>query len=274
MTNHRFLRQLEEAVHPGKTWCNLLNAESALHKALRSGARPSVNVTVTLAAHNEAKNIRPIIEKILAQGYRCIVVDDGSRDETAQVSEALGALVVRHSINLGQGYAVLTGMKVAMRQPDCDIVIEMDADGQHRPEEIRLFVERMQETGADIVVGSRVLGGHRWSRSSPRRIMLPYVTRLINELSGYRLTDAMCGFRAFRRSSLAKLLPVLDVMLEPQYIAAEMFIRFGRAGLVITEVPVHVDERSSGISTKGLLRYGMGILKAILRTLIEPKPRY
>jgi glycosyltransferase involved in cell wall biosynthesis len=232
-----------------------------------------VKIIATLSAYNEAKNIRPVIAKILDQGYGCIVVDDGSRDATAQIAEEAGAIVVRHPVNLGQGYAVLTGLKAAIRHPGCEIVLEMDADGQHRPEEIRLFVERLEEGNADIVVGSRTLGRHGRDAPFLRRTMLPYVTWGINKLSGYRITDAMCGFRAFRASSLMKVLPLLDNMLEPQYLSAEMFIRFGRAGLVIDEVPVQVEQRSSGVSTKGMLRYGTGILKAALRTMIEAKPR-
>jgi glycosyltransferase involved in cell wall biosynthesis len=232
-----------------------------------------VKVIATLSAYNEAKNIRPVIARIRDQGYGCIVVDDGSRDATAQIADDAGAIVVRHPINLGQGYAVLTGLKAAIRHPECEIILEMDADGQHRPEEIRLFVERMQETKADIVVGSRPLGEHGGDAPFIRRTMLPYVTWGINKLSGYAISDAMCGFRAFRASSLMRVLPLLDHMLEPQYLSAEMFIRFGRCGLVIDEVPVHVDSRSSGVSTKGMLRYGMGILKAAVRTVIEAKPR-
>jgi glycosyltransferase involved in cell wall biosynthesis len=232
-----------------------------------------MRVVATLAAYNEALNIRPVIETILHKGYLCVVVDDGSRDATAQVAQDAGAIVVRHAINLGQGYAFLSGLKMAVKQPSCEIVVSMDADGQHRPEEIPLFVEVLQRTRADVVVGSRVLKGDNSNAPFLRRVMLPYVTLGINRLSGYRVSDAMCGFRAFRASSVKRVLPLLDQMLEPQYIAVEMFIRFGRAGLLIEEVPVHVDPRSSGVSTKGVLRYGSGIMKAAVRTLLDAEPR-
>lgn len=232
-----------------------------------------MRVIATLSAYNEAKNIEPVIARILAQGYGCIVVDDGSRDDTARIAREAGAIVVRHLINLGQGVAVLTGIRAAMTYPDCEIALEMDADGQHRPEEIPLFVEKLDTTHADIVVGSRVLGQHGSDAPFLRRTMLPHVTRAVNKLSGYSMSDAMCGFRAFRISSLRRVLPLLDQMLEPQYLSIEMYMRFGRAGLKIAEVPVHVDPRASGVSTKGMLRYGTGILKAAMRTILEPDHR-
>ena len=83
------------------------------------------------------------------------------------------------------------------------------------------------------------------------------------------MTDALCGFRAFKKESLLKVAPLLDSMLEPQYVAAEMFIRFAKAGLRVEEVPIHLTNRSSGYSYKGTVRYGFGILKAISKTLID-----
>ena len=87
-------------------------------------------------------------------------------------------------------------------------------------------------------------------------------------VTGYDLTDSMCGFRAFRVSSLRKVGHVLVDMQEPQYIAAEMFIRFSRAGLKVTEVPIDLSDRGSGLSYKGFIRYGWGVTRAILRTTL------
>jgi len=104
-----------------------------------------------------------------------------------------------------------------------------------------------------------------------RRFFLPYYTGLINRLTGYQMTDALCGFRAFRRDSIARVAPLLNIMIEPQYVAAEMFIRFSRAGLCVTEIPIHLADRGWGASQKGVFRYGVGILRAITRTLLDPR---
>lgn len=226
-----------------------------------------MKTVITLSAYNEENNITPVVTEALRCGD-VIVVDDGSNDDTAATAAALGARVVRHPGNLGQGMAVLTGFKAALLG-DYDVIVEMDADGQHDPAEIPAFLEKLEETGADIVVGSRILGSNYDGAPWARRYFLPKLTGLINRLTGYRMTDSMCGFRAFRASSLSRVFPVLDEMIEPQYLAAEMFIRFSRAGLTVEEIPIHLRDRSSGLSRKGLFRYGWGVSRAILKTMFD-----
>ena len=87
------------------------------------------------------------------------------------------------------------------------------------------------------------------------------------------MTDAMCGFRAFNAPALHKVIHVLDQMLEPQYLASEMFIRFAKEGLTVGEVPIQMQGRRAGHSYKGTVRYGWGVLKAIIRTLIDKSYR-
>jgi glycosyltransferase involved in cell wall biosynthesis len=227
-----------------------------------------MKAVVTLTAFNEAKTIGSIIAKIKALGFECIVVDDGSMDGTAEIAKSMGASLIRHIINLGQGYAVLTSFKAALSR-NCSVIIEMDADGQHDPLEIPKFIKRMEETGADIVVGSRILGSNHPNAPYFRKIFLPHFTAAINTLTGYRMTDSMCGFRAFNTDSLRRVEPLLNSMLEPEYLAAEMFIRFAKAGLRVEEVPVNLHDRLSGQSYKGFIRYGFGVLKAIIRTLFD-----
>lgn len=226
-----------------------------------------LKVAITLSAYNEEENIAAVIDKAVEYGT-VFVVDDGSTDATVQVAREAGAQVVRHPINLGQGMAVLTSFKVAMAG-DFDVIIEMDADGQHDPSEIPQFLAMLESSGVDIVVGSRILGSNYEGAPWVRVFFLPQLTGALNFLTGYAMTDSMCGFRAFRSDSLRKILPALDRVLEPQYLAAEMFIRFSRLKLTVAEIPIRLSDRSSGVSRKGLLRYGWGVSLAILRTLLE-----
>ena len=225
----------------------------------------AMKVVAMMTAYNEQACIGPLVRGIVTQGVDCIVVDDGSRDRTGEIARAAGARVLRHSINLGQGHALLTGFKAALLG-NADVIIELDADGQHDPALIATFVEALVRCGTDIVVGSRVLGSNHgdapWLR---RRFLRPY-TALVNFVTGYRMTDAMCGYRAFRAEPLRRHARVLDEMLEPQYIAAEMFIRFARAGMTVAEIPIALQNRQHGRSRKGALRYGYGVLKAIARS--------
>lgn len=240
-----------------------------------SQVEPSLLALRTVAcitAFNEELNIAPIICRLREIGCDVIVVDDGSTDRTFQIAREAGAKVFRHSINLGQGYALLTCFKAALAC-DYEVIIEMDADGQHQADEIFDFLDALSDSDSDIIVGSRILGSDYDGAPFFRRTFLPHFTGLINLLTGYTMTDAMCGFRAFRASSLGSIAPVLDSILEPQYIAAEMFIRFSRAGMKVTEVPINLRQRRSGKSTKGLIRYGVGVLRAILRALIDGRQK-
>lgn len=94
---------------------------------------------------------------------------------------------------------------------------------------------------------------------------------VLNKLTGYNISDSMCGFRAFRVETLKKVAPYLNDLVETEYIASEMWIRFARAGLTATEVPINLHKRQRGSSYKGhaLLRYGFGIVRTIIRAKLD-----
>lgn len=228
-----------------------------------------MKVGVTIGVLNEEANIGQVLDRV-PEGYDVLILDDGSTDSTVSIAEKYGAKIISHLTNLGQGFAVITSFKVAILN-DYDVIIEMDGDGQHDPLEIPKFIKKMEETGADIVVGSRAIGTNYDKAPFFRKTFLPYFTWIINKLSGYNMTDSMCGFRAFRASSLQRVAHIFDDMLEPQYIAAEMFLRFSKEGLTVEEVPINLHDRGFGFSYKGLFRYGWGVTRAIIRTLMVAK---
>ncbi len=228
--------------------------------------RKAIKVVATIAVLNEEDNLPHVLSR-MPGNIDVIVVDDGSTDGSARICRSYGARVVRHPQNLGQGTGVITGV-LACLMGDYDIIIELDGDGQHDPADIPRFVATMESSDADIVVGSRILGSNYDGAPFFRRRFLPYFTWVINQVTSYDLTDSMCGFRAFRVSSLRKVDHILTEMQEPQYIAAEMFIRFSRAGLKVTEIPIDLSDRGSGLSYKGFVRYGWGVTRAILRTTL------
>ena len=223
-----------------------------------------MRVVVTITAHNESKVIGTVLKKI-PEGMDVIVVDDGSTDNTAAIAREYGAKVIQHPINLGQGVAVVTSFKAALMD-DYDIVVEMDGDGQHNPEEIPAFLERIAEGKSDIVVGSRYLGS-TYEAPLYRRLGIPFFTFLVNTITKYRLTDSMCGFRVFRSEALKEF--CYDLNQSRQYMAPEIFIKAALHGLSVEEIPVHVSERPYGTSWKGALKYGYGLLKTIFKTLSE-----
>jgi glycosyltransferase involved in cell wall biosynthesis len=145
----------------------------------------------------------------------------------------------------------------------------MDGDGQHDPEEITLFIKKIEETGADIIAGSRILGSNYKNAPFLRRIFLKPLTWLLNRLTGYTISDSMCGFRAFRGESLRKVSHVFNDMLEPEYIASEMWIKFSHEGLTAAEIPITLADRKHGFSYKGLFRYGWGVISTIIRARMD-----
>jgi glycosyltransferase involved in cell wall biosynthesis len=228
-----------------------------------------MKAVVLITAYNEEKNIENIVARILPK-YDIFVVDDGSEDNTAKIAQKVGARTIRLPLNIGQGAATIAGYK-AILEKDYDVIVKMDGDGQHDPDEIEHFVTAMQTEKYDIIVGSRRLGTNYRSAPFLRRTFLPFYTWLINVATGYTMTDSMCGFRAFRTTSLNRVFPLLNNSLEPQYLAAEMFVRFSRAGLSVGEIPINLLERESGSSYKGVFRYGLGVLKALLKALLDKK---
>ena len=229
-----------------------------------------MNSAILTAAFNEAEAL-PRLVKNMPEGYDLFVVDDGSDDDTGKVARSLGARVFRHCINLGQGYAFITGIKaiVSNGTKEYDYIAFIDADGQHDPSEIPHIIATAEQERWDVAVGSRIRGSNYSGAPFLRRTFLPVYTHIVNKLTGYRMTDAMSGFRVFRVSGLRKILHVFDEMLEPQYLASEMFMRFSKEGLIVGEVPIQMGDRLIGHSYKGTIRYGWGVLKAIVRTSLD-----
>jgi hypothetical protein len=131
----------------------------------------------------------------------------------------------------------------------------------------------MVNEDCDVVVGSRRLGTNYPTAPFFRKTFLPLYTWIINKLTGYKMTDAMSGFRAFRASSLKNVAQILDNMIEPQYTASEMFVRFAKAGLTVAEVPINMQARASGSSYKGFIKYGWGVIRAVIKTFLDSNYR-
>lgn len=194
---------------------------------------PRSETWVVIAAFNEGKVIRDVVAEVVAAGWQVVVVDDGSRDDTAAAARMAGATVVRHGINLGQGAALQTGVDYAIRRRGARYIVTFDADGQHRCEDIPLLVDALED--ADIALGSRFLGGVEGA--SQRRVaLLRTATVVSNKLSGMKLSDAHCGLRAFRASVAEQLRITQERMAH----ASELLRKIKTSGLRVVEVPVTV----------------------------------
>lgn len=187
---------------------------------------------VVIAAYNEAAVIEAVARSVVDAGWNVVVVDDGSRDDTAARARAGGAKVLRHSINLGQGAALQTGIDYALRRK-AEHIVTFDADGQHDPAQISALVAALEDH--DIALGSRFLGGVEGA-SARRMAFLRAAVMMSNRLAGLKLTDAHCGFRAFRASAAPKLRITQDRMAH----ASELLRKVQTSGLRYTEIPITI----------------------------------
>src|SRR5262245_52448973 len=154
------------------------------------------NVWVVIAAYNEAKVIAGVVADVQTTGHRVVVVDDGSRDATADVAEAAGAIVIRHPINLGQGAALQTGLDFALAQ-GAEIVVTFDADGQHRAADIAGLIDALGQSGADFALGSRFLGS-TVNLPASRRVLLKGAVWFTRATTGLSITDSHNGLQIGR----------------------------------------------------------------------------
>ena len=187
---------------------------------------------VVIAAYNEAAVIEQVVVSVVQAGWHVVVVDDGSGDATRDRARAGGATVLRHSINLGQGAALQTGVDYAIRR-GARAIVTFDADGQHDPEDIPTIVDALADH--DIALGSRFLGTVEGA-TQRRMVLLRAAVMMSNRLAGLKLTDAHCGMRGFRATAAPRLRITQDRMAH----ASELLKKVQSSGLTYTEVPITV----------------------------------
>ena len=185
-----------------------------------------------IPAFNEAQSLPHVFESIEDAKLEAeiVVIDDGSTDETARTAAALGARVIRHPFNMGYGAAIQTGYMYALER-GADLLVQMDADGQHDPRQIPAMVEPIRRGEVDLVIASRFLEvtGYRmgWSRTAGRRLFAA-----LGHLSGVNVTDPTSGFQAMNAATLA--LYVRD-FFPHDYPDIDVLVTASRHGLRIRE---------------------------------------
>lgn len=224
-------------------------------------------IAIVIPAYNEAESIGHVLEQIPAEvcgmETAVLVVDDGSRDGTEEVAAGFGATVARHVVNRGGGAALRTGYRL-MVDSEAEIVVTLDADGQHLPAEMPDLVRPILEGKADVAHGSRVLG-HADKNHFAREVGIVFFNRLVSFITRTHVTDCSNGYRAVRTTVLPQL-----VLKQEQFHTSEFLIEAIKRGIPAVEVPVTVEKRLHGSSKKpAVFRYGMGFTNAIFRTWLR-----
>lgn len=220
------------------------------------------DVSIVIPAKNEAASLPALLEQLRAVGEwrEIIVVDDGSNDKTATVAEAAGCVVPRHPYSKGNGAAIKTGARTASG----DVVVFMDADGQHDPADIQRLLNRINE-GYDLVVGARQRGSQA---SVGRGLANGFYNRLATYMTGHKVEDLTSGFRAVSADKFREFLYLLPNGFSYPTTSTMAFFR---AGYSVAYEPIHAAQRV-GKSHIKLLKDGVRFLLIIFKigTLYSP----
>ena len=214
------------------------------------------SVVLVIPAYNEERFIGSVVLKARQYVDEVIVIDDGSTDCTGQIARAAGAIVVQHPQNYGKGVALNTGF-AKVREFSPDVVITIDGDWQHLPEEISLVAQPVLEGEADLVVGSRYL--EQTSTVPLKRIVGHWgFNVLTNVSSGTPLTDSQSGFRAFSPAALSQMTfssSGFSVECEMQFLARDLRLR-------VLEVPITI--RYHDKPKRSVLKHGLIVLDGLI----------
>ena len=215
--------------------------------------------------YNEEGSIGAVIDEIRAVDpeIEIVVVDDGSRDRTAEAAASRGARVLQLPFNLGIGGAVQTGYRFA-HEHGFDLALRVDGDGQHDPAQFAVLAGPVLSGHADIAVGSRFIGrkGYRSSRS--RRLAIRVLAWTVTLIVGGRVTDPTSGFQVANRRAIA----LYAAYYPHDYPEVEATVLAAKAGLRRAEVPVELRERSAGRSSIGAVRSVYYMVKVMLAVLV------
>jgi len=240
-----------------------------------SGSRPSANrdTLIVLPAFNEAATIEGVLAGVrhAVPELDVLVIDDGSRDDTARRARAAGAVVVSHPFNLGYGAALQTGYKHAVRRR-YPYIVQMDADGQHDPADARRLVAPLRAGTADVVIGSRFIERSGYRMGMARSIGRFVFQGLLSTCGGPRVTDPTSGFQALALRAFGLCCGELYPSDFPD---VDVLLLLHRQGMRIVEIPVVMAPSPAGhVSMHAGARaiyYTYKMLLSVFRSALAPQ---
>jgi len=216
-------------------------------------------IAIIIPAYNEEKTIGAVIDDALKITDKIIVVDDASSDRTGKKASFKGAKVYRHLVNLGLGGALKTGFVAALKNEGTEIVVTLDADGQHETRDIWQMIEALGET--EVVIGSRL---KKQNNKIPlSRLLFNHLANLVTFFFyGLMISDSQSGLRAFRREALEKI-KLKSLHME---VSSEIIGEIKRNNLTFKEVPIKAIYTDYSLSK--VQNFWLGV-KTFWRTLID-----
>lgn len=196
---------------------------------------PKDKICILIPAYNAQKTIGSVLERVCSLGFDTLVVNDGSTDATSEVVRSYGVKLLEHPKNLGKGASLRTGFQYILEK-NYDLVITMDADGQHDPSDIPLLLQAFYRVEPDLIIGSRAPGFgempflHRfWNRLG---------VRAVSRLCHADITDSQSGFRLIR-TELLRRISFTSLGFDPEM---ELLIKACKSGFQVLSIPIHFEK--------------------------------
>jgi len=225
-----------------------------------------MKITVGIPAYNEEENIAKIISQLKDITSSIIVCDDHSTDNTNKIAKSLGVDVVTHSKNMGYGSAIKSIFAKA-KEIDSDVLVTMDADGQHRIEDLKKILEPILSGTVDVCIGSRFLGKNVENVPSYRKVGIKVLTKLTNVSLKESITDSQSGFRAYAKKAISEIIPTESGMA----ISNEILLKASSLNLRIGEVPIVV-LYDGDTSTHNPVSHGTSVFVSTLKFIAIEHP--
>ena len=226
----------------------------------------NLEITVGIPAFNEEKNIAEIIQKLSEIADTVIVCNDGSTDNTGKIAEKMGAIVINHERNMGYGGAI-GSLFLKARELDCDMLVTLDSDGQHRISDVLPVANPIIKNQADLVIGSRFLEGNQENIPKYRKVGIKMITKLANVSLDDTVTDSQSGFRAYSKKILLEIIPSEQGM----GVSNEILMKSSKKGFKIAEVPIIVSYDGK-TSTQHPISHGASVTFSTLKFISIEHP--
>jgi len=229
---------------------------------------------IVLPSFNEEGSVAEVVREVFEKlpGVGCLVVDDGSRDDTFSRATAAGALVAQLPFNLGVGAAMRLGFRYAIENGYSNVV-QIDADGQHDPASVPEMLVQLADV--DIVIAARFAGVGEYEARGPRRWAMRMLARTLSRVTGTRLTDATSGFRASGPRAVAVF--VNNYPAEYLGDTVESLVIASRSQLSVRQIPTAMRARAAGVPSQNPIRSATYLGRAMIAlsfALMRPKSSY
>jgi glycosyltransferase involved in cell wall biosynthesis len=211
-----------------------------------------------IPAYNEEKYIASLVESAKKYVDKVIVCDDGSTDNTAQLAKKAGAIIISHKKNRGYGAAITTLFDYA-RKENAQIMVTIDGDGQHNPNQIPLLINAITTHNVDVAIGSRFLDD---ATEAPgyRKTGIKIITTASNYGTNFKVSDSQSGFRAYSKDAIDAIHPTEEGMA----VSTEILLKISNKGLSIAEVPITVSYEGE-TSEHHPISHGISVLMSTLK---------